>query len=164
MLIILLVNNLDAGFNTEIILSELKQSLETLYISHCRVTENANNMIRSKIKQNLREPTNEMNIAEFMFNNPELVNKQLGALLDKINLRNIDIANRMVERIKTSLNDSLRTILVNFEDLRTLEANSTILKNNSRLFFRDAVKENSNMVNSILASTIVIVAILLLIK
>lgn len=166
MLIILLVNDLDAGFDTEIILRELKQSLETLYISASRATNGDDiNRMGSKIEQNLLEPINEMKMTELIFNEPELVNKQLGALLEKVNLRKIDFANLTAERIKMSLNDSLRTMLGNFEDLRTLEANSTTLKNNSRLFFRDAIRENNNyVVNSILASTIIIAAILLLFK
>ncbi|CUV07330.1 unnamed protein product [Cryptosporidium hominis] len=88
-------------------------------------------------------------------------------LVERINLKNIDFANLMLERIKTTLNDALNTILINYEDLKTLEANSVILKEGSRKLFKGILRDNyieKDMRNLLFASTAIVAIIILLNK
>ncbi|KAJ1607455.1 hypothetical protein OJ253_2356 [Cryptosporidium canis] len=161
LLIIFLVRSADINLNIEIILSELKFLIEAMYASKITGGDHCDTRL---YKNNFCESSYFVNITEFIFNEPKLVKKHVGVLIEKINNKKVDFLCLLADRIRASLNDSLKTILSNFEDLKVLEVKSAVLKSKSHILFRDATRDSSNVINSILASTVIIAVVLFLLK
>ncbi|OII74883.1 uncharacterized protein cubi_03015 [Cryptosporidium ubiquitum] len=170
LLIILLVDELDINFDIDKIFRELKLSLKTIILAKSQVVENINrsNGQEFKIENNLCESNFDLKITEIISNESQYIKIQIEAMLQKINLRKIEFANLMTEKVKISLNESLKTILLNCEDIRILEANSKILKKNSHQLFKNVLRDNSDIkrsvANLLFVSTIITATLLLLIK
>ncbi|KAJ1610743.1 hypothetical protein OIY81_494 [Cryptosporidium canis] len=162
LLIIFLVRSADINFNIEIILSELKFLIEALYASN--ITGEGDHCDTRLYENKFCESSYFVNITEFIFSEPKLIKKHAGVLIEKINNKKVDFLCLLADRIRASLNDSLRNILSNLEDLKILEVKSAVLKSNSHILFRDATREGSNMINSILASAVIIAVVLFLLK
>ncbi|KAK9171605.1 Uncharacterized protein cmbei_7003440 [Cryptosporidium meleagridis] len=168
LLVILLVDKLDANFEVNEIFRELRLLLKSIIFSKSQI----NNCNFKEVNFNIENVQHDSNLipqlTKLIHNEPLDLKMHIETLLERINLKNIDFANLMSERIKTTLNDALNTILINCEDLITLEANSVILKENSRELFKAALKDNSyikkNIRNLLLASTAIVVIIILLNK
>lgn len=147
----------------------MKLLLKTAILSGSQVIENISNFNRQKfrIEKSLPESNFDLHITDVVSNELHLKLK-IEETLEKINLGKMGFASLMIEKLKISLNDSLKTILFNYEDIRTLEANSIILKKNSHQFFKNALKENldirRNMANLLLFSATMAVTLFLLIK
>ncbi|KAL3127136.1 hypothetical protein CHM_7g3440 [Cryptosporidium hominis] len=166
LLIILLVDQLDSNFEVDKIFKELRLSLESIILSRSQIN-NRNFRVNFKIENIQHDSNLILQLTELICNEPLDIKMYIETLVERINLKNIDFANLMLERIKTTLNDALNTILVNYEDLKTLEANSVILKEGSRKLFKGILRDNyieKDMRNLLFASTAIVAIIILLNK
>ncbi|OLQ18007.1 hypothetical protein ChUKH1_04480 [Cryptosporidium hominis] len=166
LLIILLVDQLDSNFEVDKIFKELRLSLESIILSRSQIN-NRNFRVNFKIENIQHDSNLILQLTELICNEPLDIKMYIETLVERINLKNIDFANLMLERIKTTLNDALNTILINYEDLKTLEANSVILKEGSRKLFKGILRDNyieKDMRNLLFASTAIVAIIILLNK
>ncbi|TRY50825.1 Uncharacterized protein CTYZ_00000948 [Cryptosporidium tyzzeri] len=167
LLIILLVDQLDSNFEVDKIFKELRLSLKGIILSRSQIN-NRNFRVNFKIENIQHDSNLILQLTELICNEPLDVKMYIETLVERINLKNIDFANLMLERIKTALNDALNTILINCEDLKTLEANSVILKEGSRKLFKGILRDNcyieKDMRNLLFASTAIVAIIILLNK
>ncbi|KAH8582578.1 uncharacterized protein ELE39_001234 [Cryptosporidium sp. chipmunk genotype I] len=143
-------------------------SLKSTILSKNRVNSSNYGEIEFRVESILHESILDMQVTELICNEPLNVKMQIEILMERINFKNTDFANFMAEKIKTTLKDSLKTMLINCEDLKTLEVNSIILKENSYQLFKSALRDNrdikKNVRNFLLASTVITAMLLLLIK
>ncbi|KAL5367659.1 hypothetical protein CPHLJ_7g3440 [Cryptosporidium parvum] len=167
LLIILLVDQLDSNFEVDRIFKELRLSLKSIILSRNQMNNRNFRGLNFKIENIQHDSNLILQLTELICNEPLDVKMYIETLVERINLKNIDFANLMLEKIKTTLNDALNTILINCEDLKTLEANSVILKEGSRKLFKGILRDNCYIekdMRNLLFASIAIVAIIILLN
>lgn len=145
----------------------MRLSLKSIILSRNQINNRNFRGLNFKIENIQHDSNLILQLTELICNEPLDVKMYIETLVERINLKNIDFANLMLEKIKTTLNDALNTILINCEDLKTLEANSVILKEGSRKLFKGILRDNCYIekdMRNLLFASIAIVAIIILLN